>query len=116
VLSAEVDVDGRGLRVLGTHLPHLQMGSLTQRGDLRALLPASGPAVLAGDMNMWRWCIRWMAPREWRNVVRGRTFPAHRPHSQIDHLLVTPDVEVVTAGVMPEAGSDHRAIRARLRV
>ncbi|MGE3621264.1 MAG: endonuclease/exonuclease/phosphatase family protein [Acidimicrobiia bacterium] len=111
----EVRAGTEAFTVAGTHLPHLEAGALLRRRALRDALPARGPAALAGDMNMWRWCIRWMAPSGWRGAVRGGTFPAGRPLSQIDHLVVTPDVGVVSAEVLPDLGSDHRAIRARLR-
>jgi endonuclease/exonuclease/phosphatase family metal-dependent hydrolase len=50
--------------------------------------------------------------------VRGRTWPASRPHSQIDHILLRTNdgIEVVDHQVLPEVGSDHRPVRARLRV
>jgi endonuclease/exonuclease/phosphatase family metal-dependent hydrolase len=48
-------------------------------------------------------------------VVRGKTWPSHRPHSQIDHLLVTPSVDALWGEVGPNLGSDHLPIRARLR-
>ncbi len=112
----DVDVDGTTVAVAGTHFTHLEFGALLHRRHLRRTLPDQGPAVLAGDLNMWRWCAAWMVPPGWRNVVRGRTYPAHRSHSQIDHILVTSDVDVVWSEVMPEQGSDHRAVRARLRV
>jgi endonuclease/exonuclease/phosphatase family metal-dependent hydrolase len=84
--------------------------------SLRAALPPAGePAALAGDMNMWGWCVDRLVARPWRRAVRGRTYPAHRPHSQTDHILVTPAVEVVTAEVVPQVMSDHRPVRARLR-
>jgi endonuclease/exonuclease/phosphatase family metal-dependent hydrolase len=57
-----------------------------------------------------------MAPPGWRRVGRGRTFPTPYPHSRIDHLLVTPAVEVRSIEVVEERGSDHRPIRARLAV
>ena len=32
--------------------------------------------------------------RGWQRPVRGRTYPSHRPHSQIDHVLVRGGIEV----------------------
>ncbi len=109
-----LDVGGTEVTVVGTHLPHLEFGALLQRRAFRATLPEQGRAVLAGDMNMWRWCIRWMCPRRWRPTVRGRTFPAHRPHSQIDHVLVAGGLEVREAVVLGDLGSDHRPVRVVL--
>ena len=55
----------------------------------------------------------------WTRTVRGRTWPASRPHSQIDHILVRDGdagVEVLDSEVLPAVGSDHRPVRATLRV
>ncbi|MET0903286.1 MAG: endonuclease/exonuclease/phosphatase family protein [Acidimicrobiales bacterium] len=117
LLHAEIDVDGTNLTVVATHFSHLEFGSpLQTRGLRRGLPPADRPAALVGDMNMWGWTIDAMTPPGWRRVVRGKTWPAPRPRHQIDHLLVTPPVEVVRSEVLPDLGSDHLPIRARLRV
>jgi endonuclease/exonuclease/phosphatase family metal-dependent hydrolase len=117
VVRAAVDVDGTPFTVAGTHLPLLKDPVWRLAPALRsALPPLTEPAALAGDMNMWGWCIDRLAPRGWRRAVRGRTYPAHRPHSQTDHILVNPAVEVLDAEVVPQAMSDHRPIRTRLRI
>jgi endonuclease/exonuclease/phosphatase family metal-dependent hydrolase len=118
VLRADVDVDGRSLVVCGTHLPHLEMGAPLATRALRRSLPdpSSEAAVLLGDMNMWRWCIGPMAGRGWSLHGRGATFPSSRPLFRIDHLLTTRAVEVLDVEVVPDLGSDHRPVRARIRV
>lgn len=69
--------------------------------------------VIVGDMNMW-------GPVLERNLVGmrravlGRTWPAWRPHSQIDHIMVNNRVQVVESTVANNMGSDHRAVRAVL--
>jgi len=70
---------------------------------------------IAGDCNMWGAVL---APvlRTRRRAVRGATWPARHPHSQIDHLWVSEGVEVLSGEVMPRTGSDHRPIRARIRI
>jgi len=116
VLAFDVEVDGARLAVRGTHLPHLEYGAhLSTRGLRRSLPPADAPAAFIGDMNMWGWTIDRMVPAGWRRAVHGKTWPSHRPHSQIDHLLVTRPVEVLSGQVGPDLGSDHLPIRARLR-
>ena len=117
LLHVDVDVDGTNLAVVATHFAHLEFGSpLLIRALRRGLPPADRPGVLVGDMNMWGWTIAAMTPRTWRRGVRGKTWSAPTPHHQIDHLLVTPSVEVVRGEVLPDQGSDHLPIRARLRV
>ena len=109
-------VDGPALEVRGTHFAHLEYGAhLSTRGLRRALPPSDQPAVLIGDMNMWGWSIERMVPRGWRRVVHGKTWPSHRPMHQIDHLLVTDEVDIVWGEVGPDLGSDHLPIRARVR-
>jgi endonuclease/exonuclease/phosphatase family metal-dependent hydrolase len=120
LVSATVDAGGAGggtpFTVLGTHMPLLKDPVWRLVPAIRqALPPATEAAAFAGDMNMWSWCIDRVVPRGWRRAVRGRTYPAHRPHSQTDHILVTRPVEVVEAAVVRQVMSDHRPIRVRLR-
>jgi len=117
LLHAEIDVDGTNLTVVATHFTHLEFGAPLHTAALRRGLPPSDrPAVLLGDMNMWGWTIDAMTPSGWRRAVRGKTWPAPRARHQIDHILVTPAVEVVRGEVLPHFGSDHLPVRARLRV
>lgn len=117
LLHAEIDVDGTNLALVSTHFSHLEMGAPLQTAALRrGLPPVDRPAALVGDMNMWGWTVSAMTPRGWRRAVHGKTWPAPKPRHQIDHLLVTPSVEVVRSEVLEDLGSDHLPIRARLRV
>lgn len=116
--SAPGDADlapGRRLSFIVTHAAHLTAGSPRFFRALREELPAAdAPAVLAGDMNLWGPPVSLLLPG-WRRAVKGRTFPAYRPHSQVDHILVSPSVRVLEAEVVRTGNSDHRAVRARLR-
>ncbi len=110
VVRCTTVVGGRELVVHGTHMSHITHLSPAQYRRLARLLPPlDRPALLAGDMNMWG------PPASsffagWRRAVIGRTWPAHRPHSQLDHVLVTPAVDVVDARVAEATGSDHRPV------
>lgn len=116
VLRAVVDVDGSPFTVVGIHMPLLKDPVWRLRSAVRAALPGPGePGAFAGDMNMWGWCADRLAGPGWRRAVRGRTYPAHRPHSQTDHILVNPPVEVVRSEVVHQVMSDHRPVRTRLR-
>jgi endonuclease/exonuclease/phosphatase family metal-dependent hydrolase len=116
VVRAIVDVDGSLFTVAGTHMPLLKDPVWRLAPAVRAALPGPDePGAFAGDMNMWGWCADRLAGPGWRRVVRGRTYPAHRPHSQTDHILVNRPVTVVSSEVLPQVMSDHRPVRARLR-
>lgn len=73
------------------------------------------PAIVAGDCNLWGPLVERLLPG-WRRAVKGRTFPAPRPHSQIDHVLVNDHVHPRGGEVLGRTPSDHRPIRARLSV
>ncbi len=104
------------LSVFGTHLSHLSHGSLLQLRRLRAHLPgADTPAALLGDLNMWGPVASRFFPG-WRRAVKGRTWPGRFAHSQIDHIFVTRPVEIVSAEVLGYQGSDHRPVRAEVRL
>jgi endonuclease/exonuclease/phosphatase family metal-dependent hydrolase len=117
-IVVEVSVGGTPVVVAGTHMSHLIAGSPVQFARLRRALAApvgDRPAVLAGDMNLWGPPTEALLPG-WRRAVRGRTWPSWRPHSQPDHVLMRGGIEVVDSSVQPDAGSDHRPVRAALRV
>jgi endonuclease/exonuclease/phosphatase family metal-dependent hydrolase len=88
---------------------------LHMRGLARHLPRSERPAVIAGDFNFWGPGVSRVLPG-WRRAVLGRTYPAHRPHSQIDHILVNDRIEILDGEVLPADGSDHRPVRARLSV
>ncbi len=117
-IVAQLDAGGTELLVAGSHMAHLTYGSPVQFLRLRRALEVaagSGPAVLAGDMNLWgppASLLLW----GWHRTVRGRTWPSWRPHSQVDHIFVKGPLALRSAEVMPDWGSDHRAVRARLEL
>jgi endonuclease/exonuclease/phosphatase family metal-dependent hydrolase len=120
-IHAEVDLGSTTIDVVAFHVssklwfaaPPIQLRGLAR--EVRDL-GRTRPAVLVGDANWWRstlWC--WLPG--WSSVVRGATFPAHKPHSQIDQVLVRGGLRGVTAEVAPNPWrSDHRAIRATVEL
>jgi endonuclease/exonuclease/phosphatase family metal-dependent hydrolase len=96
---------------VGIHGAHLSHGSLGQYRTLAQRLDALGPqvpVVLGGDFNCWRPLLRTVL-RHWRTGVRARTWPAWRPHSQIDHLLFRGPWKL-SGGRSVTGPSDHRAL------
>lgn len=116
-LVVDLTVEGRPLSVVGTHMSHLHAGSHRNWTDLRRALhtEARPDAVLAGDMNTWGPLVHLFMP-EWRRAVRGRTWPAWHPHSQIDHILLRGSLRAASGAVLPDGGSDHRPVRAVIDV
>jgi endonuclease/exonuclease/phosphatase family metal-dependent hydrolase len=106
---------GGALRIVNTHLTH-RMTSPAQLILLTSRLAQRGapPTLIAGDLNMPGPATP-AAGHGYRRVVRGPTFPAHRPLIQIDHLLASPGLRAESAEVLPSVGSDHLPIRAHLR-
>jgi endonuclease/exonuclease/phosphatase family metal-dependent hydrolase len=117
-LHVVLDVGGTKVDLIGVHLSsRLPYGPPIQLRRLAAQLPPPGrPGIVAGDCNFWGPGVQSFLPG-WRRAVRGRTWPASRPHSQIDHILVraADGTEVLRGEVLPPLGSDHRAVRATLR-
>jgi endonuclease/exonuclease/phosphatase family metal-dependent hydrolase len=113
----DLTVDGRPISVAGTHMPHLHFGSHRTWAELRSGLGSAArpDAVLCGDMNTWGPLVAVFMPR-WKRAVVGRTWPAWRPHSQIDHILVHGALRATSGVVLPDAGSDHRPVRARIEL
>jgi endonuclease/exonuclease/phosphatase family metal-dependent hydrolase len=116
-LGLTVDIAGTATQVIGVHTSS-KVWRLAPVRHLMALkrgLEANGPQIIAGDFNFWGPPVG-MLFRGWKRPVRGRTYPANRPHSQIDHVLVRGGIEAVDGEVLAATPSDHRPIRARLRM
>ncbi|MGH2929331.1 MAG: endonuclease/exonuclease/phosphatase family protein [Solirubrobacteraceae bacterium] len=116
VLWVRVRPWGGCVTIFGTHMSHLTYGAPIQFARLaravRAVAPR-GAAALAGDMNLWGPPLGVFFPG-WRRAPKARTWPAWRPHSQVDHVLVRGGLRIAGATVLPTAGSDHLPIRVTL--
>jgi endonuclease/exonuclease/phosphatase family metal-dependent hydrolase len=117
VLQLVVELDDTPFDLTAVHLTsRLPHGPPIQLRRLARLLPPTGrPGIVAGDCNFWGPPTSMMLPG-WQRAVRGRTWPAARPHSQIDHVFTRGNITVIDAQVYPDLGSDHRPIGVRLRL
>lgn len=111
-LAAVVDLDGRPLTVVGTHLTFIPGWNARQlRHLVRVTGHLPGPQVVMGDLNL---------PGEQparlsglRPLVRAATFPVGAPVRQLDHVLAGPGVHAAGPGESLDLGlSDHRALVA----
>jgi endonuclease/exonuclease/phosphatase family metal-dependent hydrolase len=105
---------GDSLRVVNTHLTYRFISPVQLVRLTRQLAGSAAPTVIAGDLNL-PWFVTGLAAG-YSPAVRGRTFPAHRPLVQLDHMLTGRTVRAGDGRVMPPAGSDHLPIRACVRV
>lgn len=105
---------GPALRVVNTHLTHRFFSPVQLMRLVRRLAAEEIPTVIVGDLNM-PGPVSGLAVG-YSPAVNGRTFPAHRPLIQLDHMLTSRDVRARDGEVLPPGGSDHRAIRARVQV
>ena len=110
-----MQLPGRGpLRIANTHLTYRLLSPVQLLRLVRRLATDDIPTVIVGDLNMpgpLTGLAAGYAP-----AVSGRTFPAHRPLLQLDHILVSRRVSHCGGEVLPPAGSDHLPVRARLRL
>ena len=110
-------IDDTPVDMIGLHTSSkfYRLAPLKHLLTLRRGLAAGGPQIVAGDFNFWGPPVG-VAMRGWKRPVRGRTYPANHPHSQIDHVLVRGGIRVLGGEVLAETPSDHRPIRARLQM
>jgi len=105
---------GGPLRIANTHLTHRLLSPVQLLRLVRRLDADGIPTVIAGDLNMPMPLTGLAAG--YAPAVSGRTFPAHRPLLQLDHILASRRVARCGGEVLPPAGSDHLPVRARLRL
>ncbi len=113
-LRVQVDVGSGGrISVTTLHATHYFPLAPLHHRRLAMGLRGSTRSVVCGDFNLWG-PLAGLAFRGWQRPARGRSYPAHRPHSQIDHVFVTNDLVIKEAEVLGQVGSDHRPVRVRL--
>jgi endonuclease/exonuclease/phosphatase (EEP) superfamily protein YafD len=129
-VTAELSLDDQPVLLVASH-PAAAIGrnSHAARNDQLKQLPSVispwvGPVVLMGDLNTTMWSPfyqRMETAAGLRNARRGfgvlPTWPSTLPwwmRIPIDHVLVSPDVEVRSLRTVAVPGSDHRGVVADL--
>lgn len=123
-VEAEVELDGRVIRVIGMHLDLSGLWRRKQAGAILSYIaarPDRHPTIMMGDLNEWTaaaGCLRDFA-REFRFAATGPSFHARRPIGRLDRIMVSHDLTVTDCGVhmSPTArrASDHLPIWAEVR-
>lgn len=114
-LHLQLNIDGAPLDLIALHLSaNVVYGPSMQLRRIRPQLPENRPTIIAGDFNLGPRGLSLLL-RRWRPAVSGATWPAPRQFVQLDHILVSPEIEVLDGAVCDDLGSDHRPVRARVR-
>lgn len=122
-VRADIQLEGRTIRVVGMHL---DLSGIRRRHQIRAILAhlsdceGACPTVMMGDFNEWAMhggCFREFGD-SWHLLAPGRSFPSRRPVAQLDRIVVSRDWEVdetlVHHSALAARGSDHLPVVARL--
>ncbi len=108
-VAATVQAPGGTVTVVNTHLSFLRWWNGRQLRSLVAALDhVDGPVVLVGDLNQLPGRAR--RTTGMRPLAEHRTFPAHRPVEQIDHVLTNADLRVTHSEARRLPMSDHLAL------
>jgi endonuclease/exonuclease/phosphatase family metal-dependent hydrolase len=122
LLRATIDIRGRSVQVLTTHLDYRADPAVRQKQVaevLRYLTGSQMPSIVVGDMNA--------APDApelspllaslrdaWGGRGGGFTYPAENPTKRIDYVLTSSHFSPLSAVVVETTVSDHRPVLARL--
>jgi endonuclease/exonuclease/phosphatase (EEP) superfamily protein YafD len=116
--------EGGGITVLGVHVHRPTRSMTLHRGHMRGLAQivrrSKGARVVAGDFNAPAWSAAMRTMRAATGLTAMPrtlpTWPARLPQLAIDHVLVSPEIAVVSVGAAGSMGSDHLAVLATLRL
>ncbi len=120
--ALEVEIRPQGCEPLRLIIAHLALGRRSRRRQLdflAALIGDRTDTIIIGDLNCS--AVELSAHSAVRAAgLRGvhseHTFPSWRPSRALDHVLVTPTVEVISASVLSERVSDHLPIATEIRL
>ncbi len=119
-LVVTIEVGGKQLQVVATHLHHVQRERQHRLPQVRALIEGvdwSRPTILLGDLNAQP------QHEELRLLLRAGlatserpipTYPSDRARRQLDYVLVTPHFALSEATAIRTTASDHRPLAATL--
>ncbi len=102
-----------GTRIFVTHMG---LAKKERQNSVKLLLELIGEnpqkTIVMGDFNMTEDdedLKPLLAILKDTNKENHPTFPSDKPDIKIDYILTSPDIKVISANVIPEIGSDHRA-------
>lgn len=124
LLEAVLDVRGKSVRAMTTHLQHNSAAARQLQAEVvaEAASASAEPVLLTGDLNARPDAseIRTITAvltdtHEAAGRGDGYTYPVETPTARIDYVL-TGQARPITSTVLPTASSDHRPVRAHVLV
>ncbi|MCE5360479.1 endonuclease/exonuclease/phosphatase family protein [Candidatus Igneacidithiobacillus taiwanensis] len=119
LLRALIEVQGRQVQVIVTHLALAKPGRLRQIRQLLPLLRDAPASILLGDLNCGRDSAELRLLRDQSGLQspsqQPATFPSWAPQRRLDHILISPELLFVEVWTEREQRSDHLPLFARLR-
>ena len=121
----EITIEGRRIRIIGTHL---DLSGLRRREQIRSLVSfvedcsRNLPTVIMGDFNQWgrsTGAMREFADR-WNVVTPGKSYPSRQPMATLDRIVASKHWDCVHSDVhhtgLSAVASDHLPVVARLEL
>lgn len=106
-----------GVNVLVTHLSTDRRSRPVQLAALGVLAAgAEGPTIVMGDLNLGPRSLSALGKLGLRGAFGHPTLPRRVPRRQIDHILVSPEIEIVRSWTIATGASDHLPLVAELEV
>lgn len=119
LLRAIIEVEGRPVQVLITHLALAKHGRMRQVRQLLPFLQTSLPTILLGDLNCGQGASELRLLREEGGLQspthQPATFPSWSPQWQFDHILISEELQFAEVWTCAGQRSDHLPLMARLQ-
>ncbi len=119
-IEAQITVDGRSLHLFVTHLGN--GGPLVQQQAVLQAVQGKGPLILMGDFNFRPDSEQYQLTTAvlqdaWRqNALTNNGANSPEPAKRIDHIFISPDLQVLDMRYILDPASDHPAATARFTV
>lgn len=119
-MSISLGPTAGGLTLIVTHLSLGRGAQQRQLDYLSAQVPPDGPVILLGDLNCTPAMLRSHAGLKssglWLPGNAPATYPSWKPRHSIDHVLVSPQVQVHSVEALPHAHSDHLPLAVEIGI
>ncbi|MEY2342027.1 endonuclease/exonuclease/phosphatase family protein [Acidithiobacillus sp. IBUN Pt1247-S3] len=119
LLRAAIEVQGRPVQVLITHLALAKPGRMRQVRQLLPFLRSEMPTILLGDLNCGQDSNELRCLRDTGGLqspsAQPATFPSWSPQWRFDHILISDELRFAEVWTCAEQRSDHLPLMARLQ-